>query len=74
MTDINASGHYTPERGYKDGWHDRQNGKPSRSPTGFAGTASAYWNEYKIGYDDACKQIIADARRSIQEDKQFLAE
>jgi hypothetical protein len=77
MTDINASGHYTPERGYKDGWHDRMNGKPSMAPIrwGNATTDHApYWTEYRIGYQEACDHIILKARHSIQEDKQFLAE
>lgn len=75
--DINASGHYTPERGYQDGWKDRHEGKPSRSPINFgwsSDNSSPYWEEYRIGYDEACKKILEDARKSIQEDKQFLAE
>lgn len=75
--DINASGHYTPERGYRDGWKDRQEGKPNQAPVNFgwsSDNSSPYWKEYRIGYDEACKQILSAARKSIQEDKQFLAE
>jgi hypothetical protein len=77
MTDVT----YSPGQGYKDGWNDRQAGKPTAAPMGWGSATtdtSVYWEEYRIGYADASHRILDDAKRSIREMKkeisQYLAE
>jgi len=66
---------YEAGQGYRDGWNDRHEGEANRCPiNGCATSDDLYWNEYRIGYSEACKQVLEDARKTIGEMKQFLAE
>jgi hypothetical protein len=66
---------YIPGKGYRDGYQDRQQGKPNLSiiETSILENQSQYWEEYKLGYSEASKRIIEDARSTINE-KIFLVE
>lgn len=68
---------YTPGKGYKDGWNDRYAGKPKTYPMEWD-TAKTdhdiYCDEYRIGYADASRKILEDAKRSIEEMKQGISQ
>lgn len=68
---------YFPGQGYKDGWNDRQAGKPNASPVGWGSATSdktVYWEEYRIGYAEASRKILEDAKRSIEEMKKDISQ
>lgn len=68
---------YFPGQGYKDGWSDRQAGKPNASPMGWGSATSdktVYWEEYRIGYAEASRKILEDAKRSIEEMKKDISQ
>jgi hypothetical protein len=65
---------YTPGQGYRDGYMDRQQGKPNLSllEVGLLENNNPYWDEYKLGYSEASRKIIEDARDGLG--KQFLVD
>lgn len=65
---------YSAGQGYRDGFNDRQDGKPSRNPYGSGTTNDPYWSEYKTGYFESDREIMEIARRTMKEEKKFLAE
>ncbi len=68
---------YTPGKGYKDGWNDRHEGKPKACPTQWGNATTdngVYWDEYRIGYADASRKILENAKRSIEEMKQDISQ
>lgn len=68
---------YFPGQGYKDGWNDRQAGKPNASPVGWGSATSdktVYWEEYRIGYAEASRKILEDAKKSIEEMKRDISQ
>lgn len=72
-----SNGNYTKGQGYKDGWNDRTEGKPSRQPSAWGSATSdskVYWEEYSQGYADACQQVISDARKDLEDMKRFLVD
>ena len=73
MTDVI----YSPGKGYRDGWDDRHNGKPNASPMGWGSATTdkaVYWEEYRIGYADASRKILEDAKRSIDEMRKDISQ
>lgn len=66
---------YAPGKGYRDGYSDRQQGKPNLSliETTLLENNNPYWNEYKLGYADADRKIIDEARSSVN-GKTFLVD
>lgn len=66
---------YSPGKGYRDGYADRQQGKPNLSilEVGVLENNNPYWDEYKLGYGDATTKIIEDARSGLNE-KKFLVD
>jgi len=73
IKDINMN--YTPGKGYRDGFSDRQQGKPNLSliEFGVLENRNPYWDEYKLGYSEADRKIIEDARSSVN-GKTFLVD
>lgn len=73
---------YEQGKGYRDGWEDRHFGKPNAAPMGWGSATTddaVYWDEYKVGYADASKKIVQEARRTIADmknelDNRFLTE
>jgi hypothetical protein len=68
---------YSPGQGYKDGWNDRHAGKANAAPMGWGSATtdkSVYWEEYRIGYAEASRRILDDAKRSIEEMKRDISQ
>ena len=65
---------YSAGQGYKDGHGDRTDGRSSRNPYGSGTSDDPYWREYKTGYFEADREIMENARRTVKEEKKFLAE
>lgn len=62
---------YVPGQGYKDGYEDRMSGKQNRFLINFS--EEHYWQEYKLGYEEASRRVLEDARHSVNS-KSFLVE
>ena len=63
---------YIAGQGYKDGYQDRMTGKTNRSVISLE-PDSPYWEEYKVGYSEASRRIIEDARSKV-DTRDFLIE
>ncbi len=62
---------YTAGQGYKEGYQDRMIGKPNRYVIRMEDTP--YWEEYNVGYSEASRKILEDARSKI-DNRDFLVE
>jgi hypothetical protein len=65
---------YTAGQGYRDGWNDRIDGRPSRNTDATVAADFPYWKEYSEGYKDAESDVMEQARQSVLKHKRFLSE
>jgi len=65
---------YVPGKGYHDGYKDREQGKPNLGilESSILENHNMYWEEYKMGYAEANRKIIEEARSNL--DRKFLVD